>query len=991
MSKNLTRKGLAFGALVALGSTAIAGSPANALVNDAQVSLTPTAGTSYTIVQDNTFDVKSDQSLSAVAGSGNLKFKVTDADSKILFDYDGDTATNSDTLQSAVAITDIAWTDGTGTTLDTVTLTTTETGIAVGDVITVSSVAGTTDGSAAIAAGVLSAINTSQVVSATGSGVVSFKVPAATFAASVAASAATASAGTFTELTKTDALDTRAVITNAAATIGVAGLTGLTAPTRAADGSFVVDTGASDASKSDVLRLVSTAAAGTSATATVTAWIDENADGVIDSTEDSSSTRTIVFTPWANAGAALTFTQPVAGLATYGATVAFGADINAKQITAGRLTVGLGLINAGAIVAGTAVTTASSGAFTAGNLTQWNDTNGNWEAHVGGTAGVAHVYDYASGTDNVFRSGTTYAAQILVDGAVYGSAVYKAISASVADAVGYVGATRGANVKYDGTTGVTVRSGTKSVDVSAKATLSSVAVAGAPVTVTVSRSALDTDSTITVNSKTFTKTSTTSSISYDTVTGADGKVVVSIANSQGKASDAVTVTVVHAGISSTATTISWADVDHLATKFDESANINNSIRNIAKGGSFSITYNVADEFGAAPTTDWRVKAVYTPLGTSQTQVVKSIPVTAGVATLAVTDASTATGSYNVVAYLQKLNTSTGNYDDVDPAGGATTINMSTAVYVGSASVPATATLTVGETTAGTAGAIDLEAADFESADRRVNANQAANAYSAAEYFAISGLITDASGVAVPGAVVTIKSDAGNAVTFLVDGVATIGSATVVADASGNYASVKAFSHKAGDIKFTATSGAATKTADAVQARNASTAAAVVAATIGLVQKLTPGYTTTVKITVLDKWGNAVKQANGLTVAVSGIGYAASLPTAVSATDGSASFTLITLPGERGISTVTVTAAADSASTDDVTVTKSVLVGVSAKITKPAKGATAVVKGAAGATIKVVRGTKSVTKAATSNSQKVVLKSGTGTVTVYVNGVKIAAK
>jgi hypothetical protein len=75
MSKNLTRKGLVFGAVIALGSTVIAGTPALAAN---EVTLTPSAGTSYSLISGETF------TLTAATGSlipsssyARLKTKVT--------------------------------------------------------------------------------------------------------------------------------------------------------------------------------------------------------------------------------------------------------------------------------------------------------------------------------------------------------------------------------------------------------------------------------------------------------------------------------------------------------------------------------------------------------------------------------------------------------------------------------------------------------------------------------------------------------------------------------------------------------------------------------------------------------------------------------------------------------------------------------------------------------------------------------------------------
>ncbi len=79
MSKNLTRKGLALGALVALGSSVIAG-PAYAID---PVSLDPTTGTAYTTVAGETFNLVSRFTDAAQLGQESLKFLITDSGSKL--------------------------------------------------------------------------------------------------------------------------------------------------------------------------------------------------------------------------------------------------------------------------------------------------------------------------------------------------------------------------------------------------------------------------------------------------------------------------------------------------------------------------------------------------------------------------------------------------------------------------------------------------------------------------------------------------------------------------------------------------------------------------------------------------------------------------------------------------------------------------------------------------------------------------------------------
>jgi hypothetical protein len=122
-----------------------------------------------------------------------------------------------------------------------------------------------------------------------------------------------------------------------------------------------------------------------------------------------------------------------------------------------------------------------------------------------------------------------------------------------------------------------------------------------------------------------------------------------------------------------------------------------------------------------------------------------------------------------------------------------------------------------------------------------------------------------------------------------------------------------------------------------------------------------------------------------------------LPTATSAT-GKASFTVLLGANDHGIATVTATyGGADGVigtGDDDVTATKTILVGVSASVAAGKKRANVTVKNATGATIKVVAGSKSTTKVATSDSHKVSLTklaAGKRTVKVYVNDILVSSK
>ena len=82
MSKNLTRKGLAFGALVALASTVIAGTPASAA---GEVVFAPSTGTSYNTFVTETLTLNASLAPGQVAANiAQLKYSVVTDGSFVL-------------------------------------------------------------------------------------------------------------------------------------------------------------------------------------------------------------------------------------------------------------------------------------------------------------------------------------------------------------------------------------------------------------------------------------------------------------------------------------------------------------------------------------------------------------------------------------------------------------------------------------------------------------------------------------------------------------------------------------------------------------------------------------------------------------------------------------------------------------------------------------------------------------------------------------------
>ena len=1002
MSKNLTLKGAAFGALVALSVAAVA--PANAVVNDSAVSLVPTTGTQYSIVQDNVFDLKSDQSLAAVAGSGNLKFLVTDSASKTLFDYDADTAASADTLLSisnlaatgkvvTLAVTAVG---ATATDVDTFTLTDKDggddifAGLAVGDLVEIGAAAG---------AGTLTSLNRIATVTALtdadSDGTATVVTIQAATSLTAAANDGDFSAGTLIERTSSTDLESRSYVT--AKTLGHAALTGLVAPTRAADGSYVIDTGASDATKTDVLRLVSTAEAGTSVTATVTAWIDENGNGTIENTEDSSSTRTVVFTPWASSGYALNLTQPVAGDASWAGNISFNSDINVAQITDGRLTVGLGRVSNGVILDGASTTVVSAGAFTTGDATQYNSTKNYWEIENGsGTVNVGHTYgattvrnDAAStlvvtgeaspaldtfvladtanafghivvgdvlkvttaittagrtiptgnysvtaasegsltfkGDTSVatatsaqttagvfsvekFATGVTYAAQILLDGSTLGSIVYKAVGSATADAV--AAPTIAASENVVAGSDWKIRTGTKDITVTAALTKAGTAVAaGVAATVTITKVALDSTSVVTAGGKTLTSTGT--SITYETTTNADGKVVIAINNSGAIAADQIQVAVAHFGVTSATKAFVWG----APTAANSVLSVNSTTAGIAKGGSVALNWNLVDEFGKVQTGDYRLSVDTHTSKVGGASVLTPVSLTNGTGSLTITDASTATGSYTVVATLEKLNTATLAYDTY----GSPETTTTTVYVVDNATATAVSATATATTAAGTLVAVETVAG--KAIDARSDANVArANvpAYSATEYYTVTGQITNSNSIAVPGQKVTLSGT--NLLFQSETHLYTVGSVVVEADASGNY-TVKVRSNKTGKQTLTVKTGSVSK--DVVVEFDPALATAGKTLTIVGPATTLPGRTVTFSGSLVDAFGNAVDTTTlNATLALTyvGPGIVVATPAVDTDANGAFSFSVLLGAGDSGSGVATATYDVDSTSTTVAVVT-----------------------------------------------------------------------
>ena len=83
MSKNLTRKGLAIGAVLALGTTLFAGAPAFAGVDDGSVTIKPTTGTSYNALLNTDFSLDVNYVSGIAVNGAKLSALIEDSTSQV--------------------------------------------------------------------------------------------------------------------------------------------------------------------------------------------------------------------------------------------------------------------------------------------------------------------------------------------------------------------------------------------------------------------------------------------------------------------------------------------------------------------------------------------------------------------------------------------------------------------------------------------------------------------------------------------------------------------------------------------------------------------------------------------------------------------------------------------------------------------------------------------------------------------------------------------
>jgi hypothetical protein len=968
MSKNLTLKGAAFGALVALSISAVAPASAAGLADNSFVSLAPTTGTAYTVVAGagKTFSLTANEA-STIAG-GDVKFLVSDA-SDVVEVANGTTGRTAFTVDqtSGAEYTAVASTDVVTINVDA------STALAVGDYI---SFANAIDANGATA-GVVQAANTPvKVTAVTSTTSFAFKA-SADIASNVSVAAALDGTNSITTVVQ-EARDTTAH-------------------------NFVVDTETHTASTNSTLVLQTTESTVVTRSVDVTAWVDSNDNDTLDSTEYASPTRTVVFKKASEITGAVTWTAPTLGDTSLVAKVATTPELNGSQMSANDVSVKFtrqGSTSTG--LAASDTTTPSSGS------TAWNSTDKLWvaTAYTGQSADNtpwAGLVD-SSANDVVFAG--TYSARPYIGSDAIATAVSTTVGSTQADDVkATITATAdnaaAANETAASATAVVVRTG-KSVTVTAKvydnASTPALVGAGIPVTATLS----STTGTIKVNA---------TATSDQELTDANGVVTFVVSTTSALASDAATLTIQAQNVSTNtkqaAYTITWDDAT--ATLYDAAvANAYSDVtRSTTVGGSQSFSFKIADQFKQALTGSYRLKVANTGRTVSTTYAT----VTAGAATVSVTDGTVGSGtSISTAIDLEKDVSGTWTAQDLTNDGNSDgsadtvtyTINLLTqtdaiTLDVDAATVYGSGTADDSDAIAAAATAALDTRASFTTVPTYTNA------------VTVTGRVANATTAAVrAGALVTVSGD--SSILFSTGGVYAFGSITFVADSSGEF-SVDAFSTKAAtDSVVTVTSNGVSATRKVTFTKGARDTASAISITAAKAVK--SGKTFYVTVNLADKFGNAVVtdsaaagySAGSTTPSVSitytGPGFVTS--TIPSVTDAKGQIKFVVLLGSDDSGFGTVSAAYDSnGSTTDVagttltaSATHEILLGISGTVTAAKKAATAVVKNALGGTVTVVSGTKSVTKVATSDNFKLSLTkltAGKKTVKVYVNDVLVVSK
>jgi hypothetical protein len=898
MSKNLTRKGIAFGAVVALGTTLFTGAPALA---NSGVSIAPSAGTGNTTILGENFTVKATiGSLVPASSFKTLKFRVTNS-AEAALTYDAETTTGG---TSAVYV------DGAGATTST----------------------GTSD--------VVYEYSASESTRATG---------------------------------------TLAIKTSATVATSVS----------------------------------------------VVAFLDADGGDDLDAGEIQTAAYEVKFVKAADAGITTVLSQPEIGDSTLKATIT-SSVINVGQIGANNIRVQFGKYSGSS-----AARAEGTNTYTYGTLVSTNTDAASGKASVldVDTEAERTVTSNAVTTTNVTAG--SFAAQAIWSPIPGTTAYVKIGSESIKSAVA-------AKVSVSGTD-QSIAVITSDENVTSQGVVRSAYTGDVVLTVTLKDSDKkvlsgrtvrlvhddsDTTGTFKVNGKSVSDTATADA-TFEAVSDASGTAKFVVTSSTAAATSVLDVlSLTSEGVDllptlpGSALAFNWDAATYTAVHKDGEA----TTRAVNKGSAYNFTVLVVDQW-KKPLTNaaYRIQADVT--GRSVTTVYADL--SSGAAAFAIADGALASDSATVTFSAWQQNKSTGwtasSPDIADPGtAGTLTLNYYTQTdvvalekdTVNSADLSARSALkkTVAvDTRLSNTAATTLDTSGTNS-DEQVN---------------ITGTVKNAStGVLKAGALVTVSGDA--SILFNVGNVFAFGSLTYF-DADGTLA-INAYSNKVqtDSVVTVAAGGVSTTTKISFTGGPTDVGTAIEISAPAYVQA---GGTLQVTIKVADQFGNGVdtditatdwddSSANGgaaageddapFEVSYSGPGivFGAGLPTATGS-DGTAKVSALLGASDTGTVVITAKyAGADGvlggASTDDVTATKSIVIG-----TAPASAATAAIAGstnrmfvsvsgntlARNVVVKVAGRTVATLKGSTAAKKTYVVRSTKGSkkVTVFVGGKLIATK
>ena len=613
-----------------------------------------------------------------------------------------------------------------------------------------------------------------------------------------------------------------------------------------------------------------------SVTVNVTAFIDINANNVLDTGEPASTRQAISFVPWSGLGATVDIADVVHGDTRLTGSSVIPATVNREQLTSSFVIEVVG--------------DTQPLATTFGGSSKSNAITGN------ALAQAATNFVSVSSTTLVPQSAVSYSVRLYYGTPAQGTQVAVKNISSGTRTVAAISVAPVVGANLIGTTSgnwIVRPNQTYTVEVLATTGSPAVSVSGAVLSVAITGTTLELGAKeISINGAAFT-TSYPTALSL--TTGANGRASFTIRTTGFVNDNNFTVTVTRQGITGTGTFTTKAPVFTVANVFDNYFT--------APGTAAAISYTVTDQWGEnSARADQRLKVVRTATtGFNYSETTSYVAVSAGAATFNYSpQPATATGSTTVTVTLERLNSDTGVYTaDSGSSGVTTNINVSS-----------------------TANAFGTGLA----ASRAASVSYFPNTVS---WVAVSGTVANTGSAVVVTGNSTLVFRVSSAVPAT-----TSGTITVRAGSSGAY-SFEVAALRAGNQTLTLTNGTATTTSLVVVAA----AGADMGSTITWdTTTIESGKTKVVTGTLTDANGNpvetsATRRTSGTTASIlvtfggtAGV-VVGNTPTSTDA-DGKFRVSVLTSAADSGTLTLTATynkSGADTATADRVTSVQSIAV------------------------------------------------------------------